>query len=258
MEQEPKPVVTGYPAAAQPPSYPAGAGAPAHGTAYPYQAPPYYPAPPPPPPGPYYQPPNNAYGGNTTFLRRLIIITIAVFLIVGFATFIAWLVLRPRIPVFAVTSATVSSFNVSVGSQQMSAEFNLSVSVRNPNKRVGLSYDELDAAVLYRSTLISETSLAPFYQEKGDSRVLPARFSAVGRYVGGDVANGIAGERSSNGGAVVFHVRFFGRVNFRSGAWRTRRHYMRVYCDNVKFVFGNATASVGTFTGSPQQCEVHI
>uniref|UniRef100_A0A1D1YY22 Uncharacterized protein At1g08160 n=1 Tax=Anthurium amnicola TaxID=1678845 RepID=A0A1D1YY22_9ARAE len=258
MENEPKPVVTGYLAAGQPAFPSAGTSAPAHGAAYPYPAPLYYAAQPP-APGPFHYPAAGPGGnGSAAFLCRLIAISVAVFLVVGLVTFILWLALRPHLPAFAVSSASVSSFSVSA-SQQLSADFNLSFAVRNPNRKVGISYDEVAAAVLYGPEAISKTSLPPFYQGKGNSTVVAASFAAAADYVDADAANGIAKERSSNGGVVVFHVRVTAWVRFRSGAWRrTRSHLMRAFCDNVRIGFSNATSAVGSLAGPPQPCKVYL
>ncbi|CAA6667622.1 unnamed protein product [Spirodela intermedia] len=244
MNSEPKPVVTGYPAAEQPSYSGATAAGPAYGSSYPYPAtaPAYYPPPPPPPPGPYHDP-NAVYGhrnSSSLFIRRLIIICISVFLIIAIVTFILWLVLRFRLPEVAVSAASVSSFNVS-----------------NSQQKMGIFYDRVQAAVFYGSDSISETSLPPFYQGKGISTAVPARFAAVSAYVDPDVASSILKERS-NGGVVNFHVRIMAWVRFRAGAWRTRRHVMRVYCDNVRIGFSNSTSLIGSLEGAPKTCRVDV
>ncbi|CAA7396844.1 unnamed protein product [Spirodela intermedia] len=256
MENERKPVVTGYPTAAVPPIY-TQAGAQPLGQPYPYPPPLYFP-PPRPPSGPYYAP-SAAYGGNggSLFVRRLIIISIVVFLAFGFATLVLWLVLRPNLPLFAISSASVSSFNVS-GGQQFSAKFNLSISVRNPNRKMGILYDKIEARVLYQSETLSETSLAPFYLEKENSTVVPASFESVAKYLEANACDGIARSRSSNGGVVVFRATFVSWVRFRSGTWTTRKHLLRVFCDNVSIRLSNATAAVGSLVGPPQPCHVYL
>lgn len=252
-------MVTGYPTAAAPPIY-TQAGAQPQGQPYPHPPPPYFP-PPPPPSGPYYGP-SAVYGGSggnggSLFVRRLIIISIVVFLAFGFATLVLWLVLRPSLPLFAISSASVSSFNIS-GGQQFSAKFNLSISVRNPNKKMGILYDKIEAGVLYQSETLSETSLAPFYLEKENSTVVPASFESVAKYLDANACDGIAKSRSSNGGVVVFHATFIAWVRFRSGDWTTRRHLLRVFCDNVSIRLSNATAAVGSLEGPPQPCHVYL
>ncbi|XP_010912375.1 NDR1/HIN1-like protein 10 [Elaeis guineensis] len=279
---DPKPVVTGYPAAHPPPAggaayaaagtaYPystqpppsSGAAYPTAGTAYPYPAPPphaapYYPshypngaAPPPPPFGARILP-------HTRFLRRLLAIAVAFFLLMGLATLIIWLVLRPRLPAFAVSSASVSAFNFSAPQQLLSSDFDISLSVQNPNHKMGIYYDSVEAAVLYGSDNIADTSLPPFYQAKGNATTVRAHLVAAAEYVEDDVAKGIAADRGRNDGVVNFHVSVWAWVRFNAGAWRTRRHLMRVYCEDVSIGFKNGTATVGSLVGSPKRCEVDL
>ncbi|URE38653.1 Late embryogenesis abundant protein [Musa troglodytarum] len=255
---EPKTVVTGYPAATA-------------GSSYPYPAPPpasYYPNghPPPPPPQPLYYP--TAYPAaapppryNTAFLRRLLSIAVALFLLFGLVTLIVWLVLRPRLPEFTVSSATVSGFNFSTSQQLLSADFDLNLTVHNPNSKMGIYYDHVTAVVLYDSDALVETSLAPFYQAKGAATALRARLVAVGMYVDSNIVKGINSDRGRGDGAVHFQVRVSAWVRFKPGAWKTRWHMMRVYCDDVPIGLRNGTsaAATGYLVGStPKKCVVNL
>ncbi|KAG6488897.1 NDR1/HIN1-like protein 10 [Zingiber officinale] len=248
----PKPaVVTGYPAS---------------GSAYPYPVPQptsYYPngAPPPPPfypPPPAYAPPPRY---NTTFLRRLLSIAVAVFILLGLLALIFWLVLRPRLPEFTVSSAAVTGFNLSAQQQQLSATFDLNITVHNPNHKMRIYYERVTASVLYSSDILSENSLAPFYQGTGETTVLKARLAALGWYVNSDVARGIESDRGRGDGSVRFNVRVFSLVRFRSGAWRTRWHTLRVYCNDVPIGFGNGTNATTTghlLSSAPNKCVVNL
>ncbi|RZR87609.1 hypothetical protein BHM03_00015060 [Ensete ventricosum] len=255
---EPKSVVTGYPAATA-------------GSSYPYPAPPpasYYPNghPPPPPPQPLYYPaaypaaaPPPRY--NTAFLRRLLSIAFAFFLIFGLVTLIIWLVLRPRLPQVTVSSATLSGFNLSTSQQLLSGDFDLNLTVHNPNSKMGIYYDHVAASVHYGSERLSDTSLAPFYQAKGATTGLRSRLVAVGVYVDSYVVNGINSDLGRGDGAVRFQVRVSAWVRFKPGAWRTRWHIMRVYCDDVPIGLRNGTtaAATGYLVGStPKKCVVNL
>lgn len=260
--RDPKPdVVTGYPAV-----HPASGG----GTAYPYPAPPpnaapYYAPNPNPNPNGYYPNPNPNYNGyyqnpnprynRNSFLRRLFAVVAAAFIIVGAITFIVWLVLRPRFPEFAVSSFEVSKFSLS--SNSLTSDFSVALTVRNPNKKMSIDYDQVGAAVLYSDEdVIAQTSLSPFYQSTGDVRDLKARFAAVGVYTDDDTVNAIRSEQSKGDGAVTFGVRFISVVKFKAGAWRTRRHYLRVYCDGIRVGLKNATAGAGSMVGPAKACQV--
>ncbi|XP_058109094.1 NDR1/HIN1-like protein 10 [Magnolia sinica] len=237
--------VTGYPAAQS--SYPPHIS----GTAYPYPAPPpapYYPTNPYPPPPPQYDP------RRALFLRRLIAAAIAVFIIIGAIIFIFWLVLRPRLPEFTVRSVSVSRFNIS--SSQLTANWDISLSALNTNTKMAIYYDRVEASVFYGSDLLSETTLAPFYQGKRNLTTVRATLAAVSEYVRDGVVRDLSEDRARRG-SVNFHVKLLAWVRFRSGAWRTRRHLLRVFCEDVRVGLPSA-ARVGTLVGQPRECEVDL
>ncbi|XP_078154959.1 uncharacterized protein At1g08160-like [Carex rostrata] len=266
---EPKPPVMGYPAPPAP--APAAAAAPA-ASAYPY------PAPPPHAMGYYYGNPNPSYPAypnpnpnynpglysqpsrNALCLRRLVMIAIVFLLAMGAVTLITWLVLRPRLPAFSVSSASVSSFNVST-STSVSVDISLTFTVQNPNHKLSVTYSDISTDISYLRETLADTNLSPFYQQKENTTQFSAHLVAVGQYVSGDVTKGIQLERGKDNGGVHFQVRIFSWVVFNSGGWRTRRHVMRVYCDDV--VIGitgsnSSTATSGKLLGAPKQCTVSI
>ncbi|XP_039124070.1 NDR1/HIN1-like protein 10 [Dioscorea cayenensis subsp. rotundata] len=219
---DPKPVVTGYPVSA---------------AGYPYAAPPpppavhYYPAPAPPPP---------PYRSNTLLIRRLIAGAIAVFLAAAVVTLAIWLILRPRLPDFSLTSVHFSP----------PSRYDLSLSVYNPNSKISIQYDHVTAAVLYGHDAFSEVSLPSFHLGKRNSSVLHTQL------VADDVAKAIADDQNRGDESAGFHVRLLALVRFQAGIWRTGRHVMRVYCDDVSMGFKNKTGD--SMVGPPKRCQVNL
>lgn len=228
---------TGYPPPAPHPSY------------HPYQAYPY-PAPPPPPYPAYPYQSHPQPGRSTVFLRRFLLLLIAAFVILGAISLILWLVLRPHLPRVFVTSASVSPFNQSTVS--LTADWDFSFRVDNPNGKMGVFYDRIDASVLYDLSLLADTSVPPMYQGQRNSTSFSARLAAVSEYV--DNWKGMAEERGK--GVVKFDVRLVAWVRFRAGAWRTRRRMLRAFCGDVPVTFNGAGA--GNFSGQPRECNVDI
>ncbi|XP_055835556.1 NDR1/HIN1-like protein 10 [Solanum dulcamara] len=254
---DPNRPVTGYPAAGVPPPNPNGYGGSAHqqpplGTAYPYAAPPpssaaYYHN------NPYYQP--NPYAAQrTTFLRRVIGIAIASMVIAGTFVFILWLVLRPRLPEFRVDSMSVSNLNLT--NSLISANWDLRFTVRNPNKKMTLYYDDVAAAVFYDDVSLSDTTVPPFFQDKRVETIQKASFATAGAYVDNRFFDMMNKERSRRG-AIGFNVRMVARVRFKAGAWRARRRFVRVYCKDLSVGVGSKNSS-GTLLGGARQCRVGV
>ncbi|KAG6478331.1 hypothetical protein ZIOFF_061768 [Zingiber officinale] len=155
-------------------------------------------------------PPRSRYTTICIFLSRYWILAMAVIMaLVILAVFIIIpvLFLVPRMPEFAVSSACVTGFNLSSAQQQqLSASFDLNLTVHSPNRLMRIYYERVTASVLYASDILSENPLAPFDQGKGETTVLRFRLAVVGEYVNSDVARGIESDRGRGDGAVGFNV----------------------------------------------------
>ncbi|PIN25199.1 hypothetical protein CDL12_02056 [Handroanthus impetiginosus] len=253
--EDPNRPVTGYPAPnPQPNGY--SANPPPSGTAYPYAAAP--------PPNAYYQsnpyyPQNYQYDPDSvrraTCLRRIFAFVIGLVVIFGTITFIVWLVLRPQLPEFRVDSLSVSNFTLGNDSL-VSFTSVVHLTARNPNKKMTLKYDHIDAAIFYRSTSLAETTVSPFSQDTKNETSFTANFAAAGSFVDKSVADGINGERAKNGN-VDFNLRMLSRVRFEAKAWRTRRRFLKVFCGDLIIGIPSNGRS-GVLTGGPKQCRVGI
>lgn len=248
MDDHSRPV-TGYPA--QPNTVPNGHNT-ATGTAYPYAAPPphqtYYP----PQPNPYYTDPYYS-AQRATFIRRIFAILIASIIITGTVIFIIWLVLRPRVPEFRVDSVTVTNFNLST--TLITGNWDVQFTVRNPNNKITLTYDQILARVLYKSGALSETMVPPFVQGKRNETAVRATFAAASSYVENWVVNGINGDRGR--GSVKFTVRMLARVRFRAGSWWARRRVVRVLCPDLS-VGLSSNSERGSLVGGSRECRVGL
>ncbi|KVI08056.1 NDR1/HIN1-like protein 10 [Cynara cardunculus var. scolymus] len=239
--------VTGYPAPPASNGYPTTAP-----TAYPYVAQPrpnqgsYFNV-----SGPYYSDPY-ATQQRATFIRRIFAIIIACVIIIGTIVFIMWLVLRPQVPQFRVDSLTLSNFNLSSNSL-ISGNWDARLTVRNPNSKIVLYYDHIEAAVFYKSESISETTVPPFVQGKKNETAVRATFASLSAYV--EDRNGINDERAR--GTVYFNLRMVARVRFKAGAWWARRRILKIYCPSLP-VGVSANSSAGSLDGGSKNCRVGL
>lgn len=179
---------------------------------------------------------------------------IAAMVIAGTFVFILWLILRPRIPEFRVDSLSVSNLNLT--NSLISGKWDLRFTVRNPNKKMTLYYDDVAAAVFYDDVSLSDTTVPPFFQEKRAETARQASFATAGAYVDNRVFDQMNKERSRKD-AIGFNVRMVARVRFRAGAWRARRRFVRVYCKDLSVGVGSNNSS-GTLLGGARQCRVGL
>lgn len=253
--------------AATPPATANGSAPAAFGVAYPYPAPPHhhhhqhhppppqqhhYPYPPPPPPhhGHHYAHPPPP----PTCLRRLLAAVVGAFLLLGAATFIVWLLLRPRAPAFSLTSLALSRVAYAPANSSLSASFDAALLAANPNAKLAVTYFSPLASVSFApSSPLAVASLAPFGQGPGNTTTLAFRLVVEDAYVGPDDA---AALKTGNGGAVDVQVRLMAVAVFDRGGWRTRRRVMRVMCDGVKVVFRGKNSTEAAFNGPPRRCDV--
>ncbi|KAI4304763.1 hypothetical protein MLD38_040234 [Melastoma candidum] len=249
----PRPPVTGYPV---PPQHPSSAPATTNG--YPYAAP--YPS----STNHYYDPYPVPAPSRSAFLRSFLITLISLFLIAGAIMLIFWIVIRPRVPDFYVTSLSVSNYSVSAGtSPSITATWAVSLRAVNPNKKIRISYDEVQSSISYRDELLATASVPPFYQGTEDTTEVKVGLADKDYYVSLRNANGMESDRTGHG-TVGFEVRVraLARLNAK-GWWWSRTRIIRVICTGVSVRFtGNATAGglglTGQLNGGDSQCYVLI
>lgn len=202
----------------------------------------------------YYQP-DPIGGRRQVWLRRVLAVAIGLIIALGAAIFIAWLVLRPQVPEFRVDSFSLTNFTVDNASV-ISFSSEVRLTARNPNKKMSLDYDRIDAMIFYKSWSISDTVIPPFSQGTKNETSMTAKFAAVGRFLDESAVDGINRERRGNGN-VGFNLRVLARVKFKATAWRTRKRYLKVFCGDL--VVGIPTnGRPGMLTGGSRECHEGI
>lgn len=243
MENPSRPF-TGYPA-------PNPNGHPPPNTAYPYSAPPpnshpyNYPA--------YYNAPQPYPNRRATFLRSFIVAAVAVTAIFGCALLIFWLVVRPRVPEFQLTSLSLS--NLSTNQSRVTGNWDARLEAYNPNKKMTVSYDDVVSSINYNTHYITQTQIPPFRQGTRDRTELNPKFSVVDSYIDPKRLDEMNTERAS--GTVGFDLRLDAIAGFKYGGWRTRRRPVRVFCNDVPVNVSSSRAS-GSLVGGAQKCRVRM
>ncbi|KAL6640383.1 hypothetical protein ACP70R_021506 [Stipagrostis hirtigluma subsp. patula] len=235
----------------------AAAPAAAFGVAYPYPAPPHHAPPPPYHHHPYPPPPHHHHYPHPpppTCLRRLLALVVGAFLLLGAATFIVWLLLRPRVPAFSLASLTLSRASYRPDNSTLSASFDAALVASNPNSKLSVTYfSPLATVSLAPSSPLAVASLPPFSQGPRNTTTLAFHLAVDDAYVGPDDA---AALKSGAGGTVEVQIRLITVAVFDRGGWRTRRRVMRVMCDGVPVVFRGKNSTDAAFNGPARRCDV--
>lgn len=192
-------------------------------------------------PGGYYGPPVLAASTpprrrtcSCCLLTTAIRIFVAVCAAIVVALVVLWLVFRPH-RVRVTASAALTRSNLTSSPYDLAAAF----SIRNPNRRIGVHYDRLEARAYLGDQLLWAT-LPSFYQGHKNTTVLGpvlfAGFSAVG---------------DSRDGWFNVELWLRGRVRYKFGSLATTRRYkLRARCNlNLPLIIRNSNNTASQSTG---------
>jgi hypothetical protein len=159
--------------------------------------------------------------------RRLLCALLALAAIVGVVALIVYLVLRPTHPRFYLQDATLRQLALANGT--LSTALQVTLASRNPNGRVGVYYDRLDAYAAYKYQQVTPAAaLPPAYQGHGDvdvwSPVLAGSGVPFAPYLAAALAEDVAA------GYLVLQLRIDGRVRWKVGSWVSGRYHIFVRC----------------------------
>ncbi|KAF3675079.1 Protein YLS9 [Capsicum annuum] len=77
----------------------------------------------------------------------------------GVIALVLWQVLRPNKVKFYVTDATLTQFDLSTANNTLYYDLALNMTIRNPNKRVGIYYDSIEARAMYQGQRFASQNL---------------------------------------------------------------------------------------------------
>lgn len=84
--------------------------------------------------------------------------------IVGIVVLIFWLIVRPNPVKFYVTDASLTQFDMASTNETLHYNLVLNMTVRNPNKHIGIYYDQIEVQGLYADQTFGTTNVTGFYQ----------------------------------------------------------------------------------------------
>lgn len=145
--------------------------------------------------------------------------------------FLVWLILHPTKPHFSLTEADVNQLNLA-GPSLLNSSIQLTLLSTNPNKKVGIYYDEFLIYAAYKGQKITpETSVSPFYQEHDESNLLSA--SLVGSQLPVAPSFAYQVERDRGTGRMALSFKVMGRLRWKVGTWVSGRYRFVVSCITI-------------------------
>lgn len=201
----------------------------------------YYGPPIPPPPRSYNRPGKRGGGGCgcclfdclcDCIMSCICTILCTILVVVGLIVLVFWLIVRPHEVKFHASDASLTTFNFTQNNNN-NLNYNLAVNftVRNPNRRIGVYYDTIEANAIYAGQRFSTVQGPVFYQgHKNTTDFGPVIFR--GQHVvvlgSGDRADY---EQQTNDGVYDIQVKMHLRVRFKIGLFKTGTWKPKIKCD---------------------------
>lgn len=182
------------------------------------------------------------HGERRRKLFRRIFAGILIFILLVLITiFLIWAILRPTKPRFILQDATLYTFNASTANF-LTSTMQVTLSSRNPNRRIGIYYDRLAVYATYRSQQITlRTQIPATYQ--GHKEVNVWSPFVDGSAVPVAPYNSVALKQEQQNGVVSLMIKIDGRVRWKVGAFISGRYHLYVRCPAV-ITFGGRTTGV--------------
>ncbi|KAL2240046.1 NDR1/HIN1-like protein 1 [Sesamum indicum] len=160
--------------------------------------------------------------------RRLFAAFLGFVVAVLFIILLVWLILRPTKPHFVLQDVTVYAFNVTPPNF-LTSNFQMTLSARNPNDRIGIYYDKLDVYASYHSQQITlATQLPTSYQGHKDITVwspfLYGNTVPVAPYLA------VSLNQDQMAGTVLVYIRVDGRIRWKVGTFISGKYHLYVNC----------------------------
>ncbi|XP_057438898.1 NDR1/HIN1-like protein 3 [Lotus japonicus] len=150
-------------------------------------------------------------------------------IIIGIAVLIFWLIVRPNVVKFHVTDATLTQFNFT-GNNTLNYDLTLNITVRNPNKRLGIYYDYIEARAMYQDVRFDTEFFDRFYQGHKKTNVISRQFK--GTHVvplGAEETKEL--NKDKEDGVYGIDVKMYLKVRFKLGVFKTKTLKPKVTCE---------------------------
>ncbi|XAR52145.1 hypothetical protein NMG60_11020066 [Bertholletia excelsa] len=186
--------------------------------------------------------------------KKIFYVFSTVFTSVLFFIFLVWLVLHPSKPEFSLKEASVYQLNLS--GTHLNSSMQLTLLSKNPNRKVGIYYDEFSVYASYKGQQITvDTFLPPFYQGHGEKNVLTASLVGTGLPVASSFGYEVG--RDQMVGKLVLNLKMNGRLRWKVGTWVSGRYRLNVNCVSV-MDFGPSTPTGPLSSKQGTQCSTTV
>lgn len=175
-------------------------------------------------------------------------ILISLLVIVGVVALILYLIFRPRMITATVDSASLVQFSLAPNSA-LSYNLTVAMTVRNPNKRVGLYYDNVESLAYFEDQRFGYAQLDSFYQATEVSTQVTPQFHGQQPLEGDVTAANFRSQQTD--GKFSVDVKLNAKLRVKVWAFKVPVHKTKINCPLSIPAPGNTSA-----TFQPTTCKV--
>lgn len=179
----------------------------------------------------YHRPGSDGDCGCCGCLFKILIeIIITIIIAFGIAALVFWLIFRPNLVKFHVTEAELTQFELAPNNSLLTYNLKINLTIRNPNKKIGIYYEKVEATAIYENERFAVEYFGPFYQGHKNTTMLSPVFDGQRAVVLG--AKGLSNYNSDENARVYnIDVKLQLRVKYKVGSLKTFQFKPRIKCE---------------------------
>ncbi|KAJ9537394.1 hypothetical protein OSB04_030127 [Centaurea solstitialis] len=227
-----------------------------------------------------YRPNPNTYHRNHHRHRRSylclccfwsILILILLLLLATIAACILYLLYRPHRPTFSVTALKISQFNLTTTADDtthLTSQLNLTISTKNPNKKVAFHYDPFAIACVSHDTQVANGSFPdPFASDPNNITVIRSSLYSNSLLLETTTVNQIRSDLKKKKYGMPLKILLDTEARVKIESLRSKKVGIRIECEGIhSFVpknggggkSSNSSISSVTATVSEAKCKVDL
>ncbi|GAB2265000.1 hypothetical protein Dimus_000069 [Dionaea muscipula] len=188
--------------------------------------------------------------------KKLLYSISTIFLSILCFIFLVWLILHPAKPKFSLKEASIYQLNFSAPYLLLNSSIQVTLESKNPNQKVGIYYDQLQAYASYKGQQITlDTHIPAFYQAHQASNLISASLQGNSIPVASSIGYQVG--RDQVAGNLVLALKVDGQLRWKVGTWVPGRYRINVNCIAL-LPFGQANPTNPVSANLGAQCSTTI
>ncbi|KAJ4952168.1 hypothetical protein NE237_029000 [Protea cynaroides] len=180
-------------------------------------------------------------------------------LLAAIAGVVIWILYRPQHPTFSVTAVRISQFNVTTnkdGTSQLNSNLDLTVSTRNPNKKLVFFYDPTTVTMSSAGIDVGNSTFPAYTHGTKNTTVLRTTVASTGESLESSSASSLKSDLKKGG--IPLAVQLDTKMKVKMGGLKTDKLMIRVICDRLKTNVPKGKTPATLSSSSDTTCKVKL